>query len=112
MSPEIGVLNSGKCYVFLNGYGLHAEPFYGTQEECEAAIAQRDSVKLKTVPRRKVARAYILTFKMLDRVVGWSEESTETVIASDRNEAMRRGRDIARENIGRGVRVKISCGLA
>lgn len=36
MNANIGKLNSGKCYVYLNGY--KDEPFYGTEEECEAAI--------------------------------------------------------------------------
>lgn len=38
MNANIGKLNSGKCYVYLNGY--KDEPFYGTEEECEAAIVE------------------------------------------------------------------------
>lgn len=38
MNANIGKLNSGKCYVYLNGY--RDEPFYGTEEECEAAILE------------------------------------------------------------------------
>lgn len=34
MHPDIGLLNGGKCYVFLEGYGLNREPLYGTYEEC------------------------------------------------------------------------------
>lgn len=36
MNANIGKLNSGKCYVYINGY--KAEPFWGTEAECEAAI--------------------------------------------------------------------------
>lgn len=36
--PDIGELNGGKCYVFLEGYGLHREPMFGTYEECLTAI--------------------------------------------------------------------------
>jgi hypothetical protein len=44
MHPDIGVLNGGKCYVFLEGYGLHREPLYGTYEECLMAIDARGGV--------------------------------------------------------------------
>lgn len=44
MHPDIGVLNSGKCYVFLEGYGLHREPLYGTYEECLNAIEAKGGV--------------------------------------------------------------------
>lgn len=40
MNANIGKLNSGMCYVFLSGYGVNAEPFYGTEAECEAAILE------------------------------------------------------------------------
>lgn len=38
MNANIGKLNSGKCYVYLNGY--KDEPFYGTETECETAILE------------------------------------------------------------------------
>lgn len=44
MHPDIGVLNGGKCYVFLEGYGLHREPMFGTYEECLNAIDARGGV--------------------------------------------------------------------
>lgn len=44
MHPDIGQLNGGKCYVFLDGYGLHREPMYGTYEECLNAIDARGGV--------------------------------------------------------------------
>ena len=44
MHPDIGVLNSGKCYIFLEGYGLNREPMYGTYEECLKAIDTRGGV--------------------------------------------------------------------
>jgi hypothetical protein len=44
MHPDIGVLNGGKCYVFLEGFGLHREPMYGTYEECLNAIDARGGV--------------------------------------------------------------------
>jgi hypothetical protein len=44
MHPDIGVLNGGKCYVFLEGYGLHREPMYGSYEECLNAIDARGGV--------------------------------------------------------------------
>jgi hypothetical protein len=42
--PDIGVLNSGKCYVFLDGHGLNREPLYGSYEECLSAIEDRGGV--------------------------------------------------------------------
>jgi len=44
MHPDVGQLSSGKCYVFLEGYGLNREPFCGTEYECLAAIAMRGGV--------------------------------------------------------------------
>lgn len=44
MHPDIGVLNSGKCYVFLEGYGLKREPMFGSYEECLNAIETRGGV--------------------------------------------------------------------
>ena len=44
MHPDIGQLNGGKCYVFLEGYGLHREPMFGTYEECLNAIDARGGV--------------------------------------------------------------------
>lgn len=44
MHPDIGVLNGGKCYVFLEGFGLHREPMFGTYEECLNAIDARGGV--------------------------------------------------------------------
>jgi len=38
MNANIGKLNSGKCYVYLNGY--KDQPFYGTEQECEQAIIE------------------------------------------------------------------------
>lgn len=38
MNANVGKLNSGKCYVYLNGY--KDEPFYGTEAECEQAIIE------------------------------------------------------------------------
>lgn len=149
MHPDIGQLNGGKCYVFLEGYGLNREPMYGTYEECLDAIDARGGVddpiptdgsytmadykaalaevKLATAvnvvhaPERATKavgalREYILTFRTIDeqwRGVDGYRDGQESVLAKDRNDAMRKGREIIRENVGRfGPKIAISARLA
>ena len=45
LHPDIGELNSGKCYVFLEGHDSNREPMYGTYEECLNAIDARGGVE-------------------------------------------------------------------
>lgn len=132
MHPDIGVLNSGKCYVFLDGCGPYKEPFYGTQAECEAAIAKRDAVSLPTAedtidtpasPARiqakslkTVMREYIVVFQASEVMYAGScviGDSEERVWARDRNEALMMAREMVRENVGRyGPKYKITAKLA
>jgi len=58
------------------------------------------------VPLRKkrAVREYVLTFRTIDeewRRVDGCRDGQEAVIAYDRNEAMLKGRDIIRDNVGR-----------
>lgn len=136
MNANIGKLNSGKCYVYLNGYS--AEPFWGTEAECEAAIVAQgvadpipvfvDGVDMTTSktgvaapavaaePIKKARRAmreYVMTFKAADGSEDDTSGYVENVFARDRNEAMRKGRDIVRENSGPfGPKIRISARLA
>lgn len=136
MNANIGKLNSGKCYVYLNGY--KAEPFWGTEAECEAAIVQYgvadpipvfcDGVDLTTSTKpagvaatvaapvkklRRPMRDYVMTFKAADGSEDDTSGHVENVFARDRNEAMRKGRDIVRENSGPyGPKIRISARLA
>ncbi|WP_219097560.1 hypothetical protein [Pseudomonas sp. UMAB-40] len=131
MNANIGKLNSGKCYVYLNGY--KAEPFWGTEAECEAAIFKHgvadpipvfcDGVDLTTSKTgvavqpvkkaRRISREYVLTFKAADGSEDDTSGHVENVFARDRNEVMRKGRDIVRENSGPyGPKVRISARLA
>lgn len=41
MHPAIGLLSSGKCYSYVNGY--HMEPIMGTLAEVEAALGIRSA---------------------------------------------------------------------
>lgn len=137
MNANIGVLNSGKCYVYLNGY--NAEPFWGTEAECEHAILTHgvadpipvfvDGVDMTTstkptlvatlkveVPKtrnRNPMREYVMTFKAADGSEDDTEGYVQNVFARDRNEAMCKGRDIVRENVGPyGPKIRISARLA
>lgn len=136
MNANIGKLNSGKCYVYLNGY--RAEPFWGTEAECEAAIVAQgvadpipvfvDGVDLTTSKTgvaaqavaaqpikkvRSISREYVMTFKAADGSEDDTSGHVENVFARDRNEAMCKGRDIVRENSGPyGPRIRISARLA
>lgn len=76
------------------------------------------AVELKPIlaPRKPVAkrqtREYVLTFKAADGSEDDSTGHVENVLAKDRNEAMRKGRDIVRENVGPyGEKIKISAKL-
>ncbi|QLG96662.1 hypothetical protein HZF02_32615 (plasmid) [Pseudomonas yamanorum] len=129
MNANIGKLNSGKCYVYLNGYS--SEPFCGTEAECEAAIARHgvadpipvflDGVDLTTSTKplpvvvktaRLPLREYVMTFKAADGSEDGTSGYVENVFARDRNEAMRKGRDIVRENAGPyGPKIRISARL-
>ena len=149
MHPDIGVLNSGKCYVFLEGFGLHREPMYGTYAECLNAIEARGGVDdpiptdgthtmadykaalavkkptaaavvaqvtQATRPTEGTLREYVLTFTAKEPAYCngrmW-DVCTEKVFAYDRNEALRKGRDIIREAEGpHGRKVSISARLA
>lgn len=149
MHPDIGVLNSGKCYVFLEGYGLNREPMFGTYEECLNAIETRGGVDApiptdgihtmadykaaltamkpevaaavvevpKAVcPKGRAIREYVLTFTAKEPAYCngrmW-DVSTENVFAYDRNDAMRKGREIIRESEGPyGRKVSITARLA
>lgn len=133
MNANIGMLNSGKCYVYLNGY--KNEPFYGTEAQCEAAILTHgvaepipvfvDGVDMTTStkpaagstatakPMRKPVREYVMTFKAADGSEDGTSGYVENVFARDRNEAMRKGRDIVRDNVGPyGPKIRISAKLA
>lgn len=129
--PDIGVLNSGKCYVFLNGHGLDKEPFYGTEAECEAAIAKRDGVAdpipveaapavtatpAKPRPKKRTLREYILSFKPSQVMYAGTcvmGDSEERVMAFDRNDALKQGREIIRDDVGRyGPKYTITARLA
>lgn len=141
MNANIGKLNSGKCYVYLSGYGANAEPFYGTEAECEAAIVAHgvadpipvfcDGVDLttstkpavvaapiaaKVKPARLPLREYTLKFVCLEEChssEGRMTDGTENVFARDRNEAMGKGRDIVRDTVGPyGPKIRISARLA
>lgn len=138
MNANIGMLNSGKCYVYLNGY--KAEPFWGTEAECEAAISKHgvaepipvfcNGVDLTTstepavvlavieAPRMKAKRRLPRTYTVTFTVVGecytsTSRESSEDVIAVDRNDAIRQAREIWRHAQGPwGLKCKINVRLA
>lgn len=139
MNANIGKLNSGKCYVYLSGYGANAEPFYGTEAECEAAIVAHgvadpipvfvDGVDMTTsttgtatvspvvaAPTNKLRRPmreYVMTFKAADGSEDDTSGHVEHVFAKDRNEAMRKGRDIVRTNVGPyGPKIRINAKLA
>lgn len=136
MHPDIGVLNSGKCYVFLDGYGLDKEPFYGTEADCEAAIAKRGGVAepipvIGTCPapspaaviapvtisaKKRKLREYIVSFKASETMYAGTcvlGDAEERVQAYDRNDALKKGREIIREGVGRyGPKYKITARLA
>lgn len=150
MHPDIGLLNSGKCYVFLEGYGMNREPMYGTYEECLNAIDSRGGVddpiptdgtrsmcdykaalkasKPKELPvavttsqeavgtKKRVLREYLVTFRTIDknwRDVDGFREGSEPVFAYDRNDALRQGRGIIRDNVGSyGPKIAITARLA
>lgn len=153
MHPDIGFLNGGRCYVFLEGHGLHREPMYGTYAECLCAIEARGGVddpiptdgvvtmadymaalaamapatpepllpvasasfKDSATKKSRTLREYVLTFTTTDQ--DWANvdgyrTSSETVFAFDRNDAMRQGRDILLQNVGRfGPKIKLSAQL-
>lgn len=155
MHPDIGLLSSGRCYVFLEGHGLNREPMYGTYEECLNAIDARGGVddpiptdgiftmadykaalaasKPEPEPepepvtivalapksaatKKRALREYVLTFRTIDeewRGIDGYRDGQETVFAYDRDEAMRKGRDIIRDTVGRfGPKIAISARLA
>lgn len=149
MHPDIGLLNDGSCYVFLEGSGLHREPMYGSYEDCLTAIDERGGVdspiptdrsytmadykaalaasKPTPVPQvptgtalaqRSIVgvREYTLSFRTSDeawRGVHGFEDAEENVFAKDRNDALRKGREILREVNGRfGPKIKINARLA
>lgn len=165
MHPDIGVLNGGKCYVFLEGYGLNREPMSGTYEECLNAIEARGGVDdpiptdgshtmadyraalvaatkaeplaiaalppkdpaskeadakgaspKGTATKKRAMREYLLTFRTIEeewRGVDGYRDGQEKVFAYDRNEAMRKGRDIIRDTVGRfGPKTAINARLA
>lgn len=150
MHPDIGVLNGGKCYVFLEGHGLNREPMFGTYEECLNAIDARGGVDdpiptdgthtmadykaalaaskpapvvveagvdapKDTATRRPAQREYVLKFRTIDeewRGVNGYHDGEKNVFADDRNDAMRKGRDIIRDTVGRfGPKIAISARL-
>jgi len=141
MNANIGKLNSGKCYVYLSGYGVNAEPFYGTEAECEAAILAngvRDPIPVfengvdmttstkpaapvamaaapapAAVKKRRQARTYIVTFTVVGECyVTTNRECSDEVLAVDRNEAVRKAREIWRHAQGPwGLKCKINARL-
>lgn len=128
MHPSIGMLLSGKCYVYLAGAGAEQEPFFGTQHECERAIKMRDGSKSAdginppSVRFRQASgasdtlREYVLTFiyrQALFLESGIPCPGDSRVFAKDRNEALKLGREIIRETDGRfGPKVSISARMA
>lgn len=61
---------------------------------------------------KRPLREYVLTMKAADGSEDDTDGHVETVFARDRNEAMRKGRDIVRENVGpHGQKIKISARL-
>lgn len=131
MHPDIGLLNSGKCYVFLDGYGLDKEPFYGTEAECEAAIAKRggvaDPIPVEAAPavtatpaaprpKKRTLREYIVSFKASQIMYAGTSvlgDSEERVMAYDRSDALKQGREIIRHGVGRyGPKYTITARLA
>ena len=86
----------------------------GFVDNCGTAEAVVEVVK--PAARKRTVREYVLTFACIDR--GWADvdgyrDGTEKVFAYDRNEAMRKGREINRDNCGPyGPKVKITARLA
>lgn len=131
MHPDIGQLNSGKCYVFLEGHGLGQQPMYGTYEECFNALDARGGVadpiptdgsytmddyraalaanKPKTLgvipaPKKRVTREYLVFIEMSERLYAGTaviDSYCITVFADDRNDAIKQGRENYRDNVGR-----------
>lgn len=140
MNANIGRLNSGKCYVFLNGYGVNAEAFYGSEEECEAAIINHGvadpipvfcngvdlttstkpavvavaTIKAPVKKARRLARTYTVTYTVVGECYPATDrECSEDLIAVDRNDVMRQAREIWHHAQGPwGLKCKITARLA
>lgn len=113
MHPAIGLLSSGKCYVYLDGCGPDKEPFFGTQAECELALKRRN--KPAATKKKRSMREYLITFSVDQPVYAGAVryiDSEETVFALDRNDALRKGREIIRDCGGKfGPKVTIRARL-
>lgn len=89
MNAQIGQLNGGKFYAYIDGY--NAEPFIGTLEEVEAALGLH-----KTPIIRKT---YIVTIRF--QYPAWDEvDGIEYagILAASKSEAIAKVRKMARHD--------------
>lgn len=89
MDPRIGVLNSGKCYAYVNGY--HAEPVMGTLAEVEIALGIRQPEPAKAARAEPKTYNVLMTFEC----PAWDEVDGiryDGIIASSKAEANQRAR--------------------
>ena len=96
-------------YLMTKGEQRHS---IDVDSSCERRLAahwagfvdiQGDAVEaVKPVAKKVIARAYIVTITPTDFVAGMSMEPSEAgkVMACDRNDAMRKARDLGRDLIG------------
>jgi|SRR5690606_35547359 len=96
MNAQIGQLNSGKFYAYLNGY--NAEPFVGTLEEVEVALGLREKQETPAIKQRS-AKDYTVTVRF--QYPAWDEvdgiEYTG-IVARSKSEANAKVRKLAADD--------------
>jgi hypothetical protein len=113
MHPAIGLLSSGKCYVYLDGCGPDKEPFFGTQAQCEEALQRRERPPVKK--KKRSMREYLVTYIVDQPAYAGAAryvDSEEVMFALDRNDALRKGREVIRDCGGKfGPKIRIRARL-
>lgn len=102
MDTRIGVLNSGKCYAFVNGYDK--PEVQGTLIEIEMALGLRCAVSKVCQTPKPSNRTYAVT--VTPSIVTWAGlircgEYTVTVSAKTASEAVSKARRMRRDEEGR-----------
>jgi hypothetical protein len=102
MDPRIGMLNSGRCYAYVNGY--HNEPFNGTLLEVHAALGLAQVARTKSPAKALRTYDVKLTFKhpAWDEVDGIDYQGIVASSKSDANKAARRQAERDGHVYGRG----------
>ncbi|MFZ5533412.1 MAG: hypothetical protein ACOY5H_07795 [Pseudomonadota bacterium] len=91
MNAQIGQLNGGKYYTYLNGY--MAEPFIGTLEEVEEAMGLREKKEAPAIKKRSI-KSYTVTVRFQypawDEVDGIEYKGIDACSKSEANAIVRK----------------------